>query len=41
LRFKFVDGLVGYYNFEWFKIKPRDTLPFYVICVKHTIHEHG
>jgi len=41
LRIKFVNGLVGYYNFRRVQHKVSETLPLIVICVKHAVHESG
>jgi len=41
LRIKFVDGWVGYHNFGGFKIKQVTPYPFFVICIKHAVHESG
>jgi len=38
---QFVDDLVGYHNFGGFKIKWVIPYPFFVICVKHAVHESG
>jgi len=43
-----MDGLVGWFSWMasnylngWLQNEVSDTLPFFVFCVKHAVHESG